>query len=50
MRLGKEGINQKFTMNWGVGEPLARPCLMRAFVKTISVNLTVRSSSFEAPS
>lgn len=37
-------------MNCGVGAPLLRPCLMRAFVKTISVSLTVMSSSFEAPS
>ena len=37
-------------MNWGVGAPFASPCLMRAFVNTISVSLTVRSSSFEAPS
>lgn len=38
------------TMNWGVGAPLLRPCLMRAFVKTISVSLTVMSSSLDAPS
>jgi hypothetical protein len=37
-------------MNWAVGDPFARPCLMRALVNTISVSLTVRSSSFDAPS
>jgi hypothetical protein len=37
-------------MNWGVGAPLASPCLISAFVKTISASFTVRSSSLEAPS
>ena len=37
-------------MNWAVGDPLARPCLISALVNTISVSLTVRSSSFDAPS
>lgn len=37
-------------MNCAVGAPFASPCLMSAFVKTISVSFTVRSSSFDAPS
>lgn len=37
-------------MNWAMGAPFARPCLMSALVKTISVSFTVRSSSFDAPS
>jgi len=46
----REYIIGVHTMNWGVGEPFAKPCLISAFVNTISVSFTVRSSSFEAPS
>lgn len=40
----------ELTMNWAVGDPFANPCLIKALVNTISVSLTVKSSSFDAPS
>jgi hypothetical protein len=38
------------TMNWAVGKPFVRLCLISALEKTISASFTVRSSSLDAPS